>query len=187
MRRVLAVVVVAAAPALAAAQPAYTAKVDIVEKDGAHRAVIASKLTCATPSKCPEWTLDLGRVDSASLVGLADLRGEPRAVKDLPATLPESAQLPAAFVRIADTDGAGTKWERLELVSLEGGRAKLIWRGELAMTATKGNGFLTVGDVALVAAKRAGPLAIELVQKSVPRGPQLKRRFVLKDGGYQRE
>ena len=179
--------------AAADAQPAYTAKVDVVDKKGEQHAVLASKLTCATPAKCPEWTLDLGRVDSATLVGVVDLYGAPHAVRDLPSSLPESAKLPAAFVIIGDVDGAGTKWTRLAAVSLEGGRAKLIWRGEIAMT-KKGTaeGFAVTGEVALVATEPGKPLAIEYTLRTIlppttkRNGPSVQARFVMHDGTYQR-
>jgi hypothetical protein len=185
---------VAATASVAAADVAYTAKLDIVDKKGEKHAVLASKLTCTTPSKCPEWSLDLGRVEGAQLVGLVDLQGEPRKVQNLPATLPESAKLPVAFVRFDDTDGAGTHWERLAVVSLEGGRAKLAWRGELAMQSKNGGGFSTINQIELVATEQGKPLALEFAQTSVPApgdkpfrpGPPLSRHFEWKDGQYVR-
>jgi hypothetical protein len=109
--------------------------------------------------------------------------------------LPGDAKLPAAFVRTEATDAANTRWERWTLVSLEGGRPKVIWRGELAMTREKGGGFTTLDGVELVAGEVGKPLALELAQTSLPspnekaRKPSapLHRRFVMKDGKYQRE
>ena len=200
MRVAFASVLVIASAAVAAAQPAYTAKVEIIDKKGEHHAIVTSKLTCATPAKCPEWTLDLGRVDRAELLGVIDLRGAPTTVllhttgADIITHLPESAKLPAAFVRIEDVDGAGTSWTRIAAVSLEGGRAKAIWRGELVRH-KKGtmDGFIITGDMSLVATAPDQPLAIEydlhtiLPPTTKRNGPTVHQRFVMKDGRYQRE
>jgi len=187
----VALLLVATSSAVAAAQPAYTAKLDIVDKDGAHRAVIATKLTCATPAKCPEWSLDLGRVDKAELVGLADLRGDARALRDLPAAIPEAAKLPAAFVRVDDTDGAGTHWTRLVVVGIEG-RPKVLLRAELEMIKERGDSFRIREDVQLAPTATGDPLAIEYVvwigrhNSKAPDRPR-KRRFVMTNGTYRSE
>jgi hypothetical protein len=181
--------------------PVYRANVTLADKEGARHAIVTSKLTCSTPAKCPEWTLDLGPADAASVLVLVDLYGKPAHVRyasDAAAAslvLPGDAKLPAAFVRTQATDAENTRWERWTLLSLEGGRAKVIWRGELAMTREKGGGFTTLDGVELVAGEAGRPLALELAQTSVP-GPSekarkpsapLHRRFVMKDGMYQRE
>jgi hypothetical protein len=175
----------------------YRASVELADKGGAPHAVVTSKLACSAPAKCPEWTLDLGHADSVGLVALVDLLGEPTRVRDVPGQnkltldLPASARLPAAFVRTSQLDAANTRWERWAIVSIEGGKPKVIWRGELAMTTAKGAGFATTDGVELVATEPGKPLALAFVQSTVPE-PTTKhapsavhRRFVIKDGTYQ--
>jgi hypothetical protein len=203
MRRVLVLVLVFAA-ATAHADAEYRARVELSDKTGAHHATVTSKRTCSVPAKCPEWTLDLGPADSADLIRVVDLRGEPMRVRSGdsssdsnadPSSLPDSAKWPAAFVRTVATDAANTRWERWAIVSLEGGRTKLLWRGELAMTPAKGGGFATSDGIELVATEPGQPLALVFAQTAIaapsekahrPAQP-LKRRFVVKDGTYQRE
>jgi hypothetical protein len=179
----------------------YRASVALADKEGARHAIVTSKLTCSTPAKCPEWTVDLGPAEAASVLVLVDLFGKPvhvRYAADSAAPsleLPGDTKLPAAFIRTQSTDAENTRWERWTLVSLEGGRAKVIWRGELAMTREKGGGFTTADGVELVAGEAGKPLALELAQTTVPGpnekphkpGAPLHRRFVMKDGTYQRE
>jgi hypothetical protein len=176
--------------------PAYRARVELEDKDGAPHAIVTSKLACTAPAKCPEWTLDLGHADSVGLVALVDLLGAPTRVRDVPGQnqltldLPASAKLPAAFVRTSQLDAADTRWERWAIISIEGGKPKVIWRGEIAMTTAKGGGFATGDGVELVATDSGKPLALELVQTTVPArpsAPAVHRRFVIKDGTYQHE
>src|SRR5215468_10901810 len=116
----------------------YRANVALADKEGARHAIVTSKLTCSTPAKCPEWTLDLGPADAASVLVLVDLFGKPAHVRYAKNTaaaslvLPGDAKLPAAIVRTEALDAENTRWERWTLLSLEGGRPKVIWRGELA-------------------------------------------------------
>ena len=181
--------------------PDYRARVELVDKDGAQHAIVSSKYACGVPAKCPEWTLDLGRVESANLIAVVDLLGEPTRLRSAAAdssptaTLPGSAKMPAAVVLTNQTDAANTQWERWAVVSLESGRATLIWRGEIAMTSPAGSGFATPDGVELVSTQPGKPLAIVFAQTSIsgptekahrPNRP-VRRRFVMKDGTYQRE
>ncbi len=184
-----------------APQPDYRASVELADRSGSQHAIVTSKYACGVPAKCPEWSLDLGPADAAGLIAVVDLFGEPTRVRYATAdtasaaTLPASAKLPAAFVRTNQTDAANTKWERWAIVSLEGGRAKLLWRGEIAMTSAKGAGFSTPDGVELVATEPGKPLALVYAQTSIPGPgekprrppPPVRRRFVVKDGMYQRE
>lgn len=179
----------------------YRASVELADTNGAVHAIVTAKLVCGKPAKCPAWTLDLGPADDTELVALVDLLGAPThlrnadALADRTGTLPGSAKLPAAFIRTKATDAASTRWERWAIVSLVDGRAKLIWRGEIAMTPEKGGGFSTNDGVELVATEPNKPLAIVLVQTAVPKpnekahppGKPVSRRFVFKDGAYQHE
>jgi hypothetical protein len=176
-------------------------RVELADKDGAPHAVVTSKLACTTAAKCLEWTLDLGRADSVGLVTVVDLLGEPTRVRDVAGEstsaleLPASAKLPAAFVRTVQLDAADTRWERWAVISIEGGKPKVIWRGEIAMTPAKGGGFATPDGVELAATEPGKPLALAFVQTTVPAptnkrqvsAPGVRRRFVIKDGTYQRE
>jgi hypothetical protein len=187
--------------AIADETAAFRASVELADKGGAPHAIVTSKLACTAPAKCPEWTLDLGRADSVGLVALVDLLGEPTRVRDVPGQstsaleLPASAKLPAAFVRISQLDAADTRWERWAVVSIEGGKPKVIWRGEIAMTPAKGGGFATPDGVELAAMEPGKPLALVFVQTTVPEStnkrqlaaPAVRRRFVIKDGTYQHE
>jgi hypothetical protein len=175
--------------------PSYRATVELADKQGLRHAVVTSKLSCSVPAKCPAWTLDLGTADAADVLTLVDLRGEPtrvRASTTPTLTLPGSAKLPAAVVRTTVTDAGNTRWERWTLVSLEAGRAKAIWRGEIAMRPDKGGGYTTPDGIELVATEAGQPLALELAQLALPndkaRGPvkPVRRRFTMKDGTYQR-
>ena len=197
------VIVVAwhAARADDARPPDSRASVELADKNGAQHAIVSSKLACGVPAKCPEWSFDLGPAEAASLIAVVDLLGEPTRVRDAAAdhapaaTLPASAKLPAVFVRTNQTDAANTKWERWAVVSLEGGRPKLIWRGEIAMTSANGSGFSTTDGVELVATEPGKPLALVFAQTSIPSpreksrrpAPPVRRRFVVKDGTYQRD
>ncbi|HEY1817727.1 MAG TPA: hypothetical protein VGG74_35545 [Kofleriaceae bacterium] len=177
----------------------YRASVELVDMGGAPHAIVTSKLGCSAPAKCPEWTLDLGHAESVGLIGLVDLLGEPTRVRDVPGQtkltleLPASARLPAAFVRTSQLDAADTRWERWAIVSIEGGKPKVIWRGELAMTTAKGGGFTTHDGVDLVATEPGKPLALVFVQTTVPEptnkhpAAAIHRRFVIKDGTYQHD
>jgi hypothetical protein len=191
----------AVADEVAAVPAAFSASVALADKDGAPHAIVTSKRACTTPAKCLEWTLDLGRADSVGLVALVDLLGEPTRVRDVPGQnalaleLPASAKLPAAFVRTSQLDAADTRWERWAVISIEGGKPKVIWRGEIAMTPAKGGGFATRNGVELVATEPGKPLALAFVQTTVPEptnkrqlsAPAVRRRFVIKDGTYQHE
>ena len=199
----VALVVVASATGVARGDtaPAYRASVELAETNGAIHAIVTAKLACSTPAKCPAWTLDLGPADDAGLVAVVDLYGEPAHLQDADAlaggagSLPGSAKLPAAVVRTKATDAAKNRWERWSIVSLVEGRAKLLWRGELAMTAEKGGGFSTDGGIELVATERGKPLALVFAQTAIPKpsekahpsGKPVARRFVFKDGTCQRE
>ena len=204
MRLLVALVVVGSIAGAARgddAAPVYRASVELADTNGAIHAIVTAKLVCGRPAKCPAWTLDLGPADDTELVALVDLLGEPTHLRNADAlagrtgTLPGSAKLPAAFVRTKATDAANSRWERWAIVSLVDGRAKLIWRGEIAMTPEKGGGFSTNDGVELVATEPNKPLALVLVQTAIPKpnekahppGKQVSRRFVLKDGAYQRE
>jgi hypothetical protein len=193
----LALVITAAAVGAARAdEPVYRATVEVANKEGANHAMVTSKLSCATPAKCPEWTLDLGPADAAELITLVDLRGDPTRVR-YPATkpavtLPGSAKVPVAFVRTTVADAVNTRWERWTIVSLEAGRAKAIWRGEITMSPDKGGGFSTADGIDLVATQAGQPLAIEFDQTQVPapkdkprKTKPVHRRFVMKDGTYE--
>ena len=180
---------------------AASVRVELADKDGAPHAIVTSKLACTTAAKCLEWTLDLGRVDSVGLVAIVDLLGEPTRVRDVPGQstsaleLPASAKLPAAFVRTIQVDAADTRWQRWAVISIESGKPKVIWRGEIAMTPAKGGGFATPDGVELVATEPGKPLALAFVQTTVAEptnkrqlaAPAVRRRFVIKDGTYQRE
>jgi hypothetical protein len=183
-------------------QPAadYHARVELVTKSGAPHAIVTTKLACSAPAKCPEWTLDLGAAEAVELIALVDLMGAPMRVRYVadqssPQALPAAAKLPAAFVRTSQLDAADTRWERWAVIALEGGKPKLIWRGEIAMTTAKGGGFSTNDGVELVATEPGQPLALAFAQTSVPEpsskphppGPAIRRKFVLKDGTYQHE
>jgi hypothetical protein len=197
----VALVVVGSAAQADDAAPVYRASVELADTNGAVHAIVTAKLVCGKPAKCPAWTLDLGPADDTELVALVDLLGPPThlrnadALADRTGTLPGSAKLPAAFVRTKATDAAKNRWERWAIVSLVDGRAKLIWRGELAMTPEKGGGFSTNDGVELVATEPDKPLALVLVQTAVPKpnekahpaGKPVSRRFVFKDGAYQHE
>ncbi len=178
----------------------FHASVELVTKDGAPHAIVTTKLACSAPEKCPEWTLDLGHAEAVELLALVDLRGEPTRVRYVAnqsnaQALPASAKLPAAFVRTSQLDAADTRWERWAVIALEGGKPKLVWRGEIAMTTAKGGGFSTKDGVELVATEPGQPLALAFAQTSVaepsskphPPGPAVRRKFVLKDGTYQHE
>jgi hypothetical protein len=204
MRLLVALVVVGSITNIARADdaaPVYRASVELADTNGAIHAIVTAKLECGKPAKCPAWTLDLGPADDTALVALVDLRGAPThlrnadALADRTGTLPGSAKLPAAFVRTKATDAASNRWERWAIVSLVDGRAKLIWRGEIAMTAEKGGGFSTNDGVELVATEPDKPLALVFAQTAIPKpnekahlpGKPMPRRFVFKDGAYQRE
>jgi hypothetical protein len=201
MESLLAALVVIASTATSRAEPAYRASVELADTNGAVHAIVTAKLVCDTPAKCPAWTLDLGPADDAGLVAVVDLLGEARhlsnadALADRTGSLPGSAKLPAAFVRTKATDAASNRWERWTIVSLVEGRAKSIWRGELAMTPEKGGGFSTSDGIELVATQPGKPLALVFVQTTIPNPNEkahppskpVTRRFVLKDGTYQRE
>jgi hypothetical protein len=196
----VALVVVSSTAAAWADTPAYRASVELADTSGAIHAIVTSKLACSTPAKCPAWTVDLGPAD-AGLVAVVDLLGEPThlhnadALADRTGSLPGTAKLPAAVVRTKATDAANNRWERWAIVSLVEGRARVIWRGELAMTPEKGGGFTTNDGVELVATEPGKPLALVFAQTVVPKpnekahppGKPVARRFVLKDGAYQRE
>jgi len=200
MRSLLALVVVVSSTT-ARAEPAYRASVELADTNGAVHAIVTAKLACDTPAKCPAWTLDLGPADEAGLVAVVDLLGDARhlsnadALADRAGSLPGSAKLPAAFVRTKATDAASNRWERWTIVSLVDGRAKPIWRGELTMTPEKGGGFSTNDGIDLVATQPGKPLALVFVQTAIAKpnekahapGKPVARRFVLKDGTYQRE
>ena len=177
---------------------AYRAQVELADVGGAPHAIVTSKLACSTPAKCPEWTLDLGRAESVGLLALVDLFGAPARVRESPGDttlaleLPASAKLPAAFVRTGSIDAANTRWDRWAVVSIEAGKPKVIWRGEIAMTTANGGGFVTSNGVELVATEPGKPLALTFDQTTVPSNnrasaPVVHRRFVLKDGTYQHE
>jgi hypothetical protein len=176
----------------------YHAKVELADKDGAPHAIVTTKLACVAPAKCPEWTLDLGRADAVGLVAAVDLLGEPTRAREVSGQephaldLPASTKLPAVFVRTSQLDAADTRWERWAVISMEGGKPKLIWRGEISMTTAKGGGFVTRDGVELVATEPGKPLALAFVQNAVPdvtnkQHAEIRRRFVIKDGTYQRE
>jgi hypothetical protein len=190
------IVVVVATGARGDDSSSYRATVEIADKQGLKHAVVTSKLSCSVPAKCPAWTLDLGAADAAEVLTLVDLGGEPTrvhtaAIQPTP-TLRGSAKLPAAFVRTIATDAANTRWERWTLVSLEAGRAKVIWRGEIEMRPDKGGGYTTPDGIALVATEPGQPLALELDQlpsandKARRPAKPVRRRFIMKDGTYQR-
>jgi hypothetical protein len=173
----------------------YRASVELTDTKPPH-AVVTAKLTCATPAKCPAWTLDLGTADETGVIALVDLAGAPTHVRgtDTPAaTLPGATRMPAAVVRTKVTDAANNRWERWAIVSLDSGRAKLVWRGELAMRSANGGGFTTDGGIELVATEPGKPLALAFAQLSIPKPGDkskprpLMRRFVFKNGAYQRE
>jgi len=204
MRLLVALVVVASTAGAARgddAAPVYRASVELADTNGAVHAIVTTKLVCGRPAKCPAWTLDLGPADDTELVALVDLLGQPThlrngdALANRTGTLPGSAKLPAAFVRTKATDAARNRWERWAIVSLVDGRPKLIWRGEIAMTPEKGGGFSTNDGVELVATELDKPLALVFVQTAIPKPNEkahppsklVSRRFVFKDGAYQRE
>ncbi len=198
MRLLLALVVIGG---VARAAPAVRASVELADTNGAIHAIVTTKLACDTPAKCPAWTLDLGPADDAGLVAVVDLLGEPTHLKsadalaDHTASLPGSAKLPAVVVRTKATDAASNRWERWTIVSLVDGRAKALWRGELAMMPEKGGGFSTTDGIELVATEPGKPLALVFAQTATPKPNEkahpaakpVSRRFVLKDGTYQRE
>ena len=72
----------------------YRANVALADKEGARHAIVTSKLTCSTPAKCPEWTLDLGPADAASVLVLVDLFGKPAHVRYAKDTAAASLVLP---------------------------------------------------------------------------------------------
>ncbi len=199
----LALVVAGSPPAVCADPPPQPrsevrASVELTGKSGEQHAIVTAKKECGAPAKCPAWTLDLGRAETVDLLAVVDLLGEPTRVRGTPgvaptANVPASAKLPAAFVRTGQTDAANTKWERWAVVSLDGGRPKLIWRGEIAMISATGGGFSTADGVELVATEPGRPLALAFAQTSVqppsdkPRraSPPIRRRFVMTDGTYQ--
>jgi hypothetical protein len=194
------IVVAIAGPARGDDHPAYyRATVELADKQGAQHAIVTSKMSCSVPAKCPAWTLDLGPADAAELLTLVDLRGEPTHVRSSATQptlgLPASAKLPAALVRTTAADAANTRWERWTMISLEAGRPKAIWRAEIEMRPDKGGGFTTPDGIELVATEAGQPLALELAQTSTPApndkphppAKPIRRRFVMKDGTYQRQ
>jgi hypothetical protein len=69
-----------------------------------------------------------------------------------------------------------------------------MWRGEIAMTSATGGGYSTMDGIELAATEPGKPLALVFAQTSMQKpndkrrqSPPVRRKFVVKDGTYQRE
>ena len=133
----------------------FHASVELVDKNGEPHAIVTSKLACSTPAKCPAWTLDSAAPRPCSCSRSSTCSASRRGCALPPSTSrrrwrwrrrrscrPRSCA-PASSTPPTRDGSAGPSSRS------EGGKPKLVWRGEIGMTTAKGGGFATTDGVGL--------------------------------------